>query len=217
MATKQNQIETDLEQQDISTAFELGDAIAIGEDDSESPIQAGESSFDDEPSESRGEVDSENLEELLNQLLEEDADLATEPEESEESEGTRGASVSKTVVTMHKVVNHIRQKQGIPPLKLDTRLTAAAQSHSNDMARHKRLTHEGSDGSSASDRARRQGYPAGAGENVALGSTSVKDVMVRWMKSPLHRKNILGRKYKSFGAGYAKNGRLYWTQTFGLR
>jgi uncharacterized protein YkwD len=55
-----------------------------------------------------------------------------------------------------------------------------------------------------------------AGENVACGQRSVAEVMSGWMRSPGHRKNILG-KYTEIGAACAIDtaGTPYWCVTFG--
>ncbi len=55
-------------------------------------------------------------------------------------------------------VNALRQASGAPPLTLDAKLTAAAETHSRDMSLQNRPWHFGSDGSSPIDRARRVGF-----------------------------------------------------------
>ena len=211
MNREQTQIAAELEQQNMPTEFELGDAIAIEEDDSENVIQEGDLLSDEE------------IEDLLNQLEDYDSEdlsrsaVVFDAGTVEVAETTKRGGPSRMVIETYRAVNSIRKRHGVPPLRLDNRLVAAAREHSMDMARYKRMSHTGSKGSSPSDRARRKGYPAGAGENVAAGQTSVKAVMASWMKSPGHRKNILSRNYKAFGSGSCKSGIWYWTQMFGLR
>lgn len=54
-----------------------------------------------------------------------------------------------------------------------------------------------------------------AGENVAYGQKTAKEVMNAWMNSPGHRANILNSNYKELGIGvYEKNGTYYWSQLF---
>ncbi len=114
------------------------------------------------------------------------------------------------------IVNSERGRAGLSPLRLHSQLTAAAQAHSNDMARHHFMSHTGSDGSSPFDRMKRHGYNfRRAGENVAAGQTSPQDVMRAWMNSSGHRANILNPNYYDIGIGYARGNKLYWTQTFG--
>src|SRR5262249_25809617 len=81
-----------------------------------------------------------------------------------------------------------------------------------DMARRRRMSHRGRDGSTPFRRMERSGYRyLRAGENVARGQTGVDEVMSGWMSSPGHRRNILG-KFTEIGAGYATDagGTPYW-------
>ena len=55
-------------------------------------------------------------------------------------------------------VNTLRQAAGVGPVRLDAALTAAAATHSRDMAVQNRPWHFGSDGSSPVDRLARVGY-----------------------------------------------------------
>lgn len=52
-----------------------------------------------------------------------------------------------------------------------------------------------------------------AGENIAKGQTSPKDVMDCWMNSDGHRKNILSNDYTSVGVGYDPSTNC-WVQIF---
>ena len=114
------------------------------------------------------------------------------------------------------LVNSERGRAGLSPLRLHSQLMAAAQAHSNDMARHNFMSHTGSDGSSPFDRMKRYGYNfRWAGENVASGYSSPQDVMRGWMNSSGHRANILNRNFRDIGIGYARGNRPYWTQKFG--
>ncbi|MBD2773012.1 CAP domain-containing protein [Iningainema sp. BLCCT55] len=45
------------------------------------------------------------------------------------------------------IVNSERGRAGLSPLRLQSQLTAAAQAHSNDMAKHNFMSHKGSNGS----------------------------------------------------------------------
>jgi uncharacterized YkwD family protein len=136
-------------------------------------------------------------------------------DESEVESDTRSSSVIQEVVNL---VNQERRRAGLSPLRIHSRLNAAAQAHSNDMARNNFMSHTGSDGSSPFDRMKRYGYNyRWAGENVAAGQSSPQDVMRSWMNSPGHRKNILNGNFRDIGVGYARGGRYgtYWTQKFG--
>lgn len=114
--------------------------------------------------------------------------------------------------------NAARRRRRLGPLKLNPELSIAAQSHALDMANRRKMGHKGSDGSSPFDRIDRAGYRyRAAAENVAYGFTDVESVMMGWMKSPGHRRNILDGSLAEMGAGRAidRNGLSYWCVTFG--
>ncbi|OHV32148.1 serine protease [Parafrankia soli] len=117
-----------------------------------------------------------------------------------------------------RLTNVEREKAGCGPLAVDTRLTAAAQAHTADMAANDYFSHDGQDGSSPGDRTRAAGFPSGfVGENIAAGSTTPAATLQMWMNSSGHRANILNCGYTHIGVGYAQGGsyRYYWTQDFG--
>jgi uncharacterized protein YkwD len=113
--------------------------------------------------------------------------------------------------------NRVRAAHHRPPLSASVALEAAAREHAVDMARHRWMSHRGSDLSSPFRRMAAHGYSyRRAGENVAAGYPSVDAVMRGWMLSPGHRANILGR-YREIGVACATatNGTKYWCATFG--
>ena len=116
-----------------------------------------------------------------------------------------------------KLVNRIRRKHNRSPVRLNLKLTKVAQSHSKDMAKHRKMSHVGSDGSNLVQRIQRSGYKYRAcAENIARGQSSSREVMQSWIKSRGHRKNILSSKYSDIGIGIAyMRGGPYWTQVFG--
>ncbi|MGW4686385.1 CAP domain-containing protein [Streptomyces sp. NPDC004244] len=113
------------------------------------------------------------------------------------------------------LVNQERAVVGCPALTINAKLTAAAQSHSQDMAAHANMSHTGSDGSDPGQRITRAGYTWSTyGENVAYGYSTPAAVMEGWMNSPGHKRNILDCSFKEIGIGYAGPNH-YWTQDFG--
>lgn len=113
------------------------------------------------------------------------------------------------------LVNSERAKVGCSAVKVNAKLTKAAQDHSQDMAAHKNMSHTGSDGSNPGDRITRAGYSWSTyGENVAYGYSTPESVMQGWMTSPGHKANILNCSFKEIGVGLAQPG-SYWTQDFG--
>ncbi|HKZ54485.1 MAG TPA: CAP domain-containing protein [Anaerolineales bacterium] len=105
------------------------------------------------------------------------------------------------------LINQERQSQGLQAYNLQSQLQAAAREHSADMACNDYLSHTGSDGSTAGDRARRQGYDwSWVGENIyATGNTSSsapQQAFDWWMNSAPHRANLLHPNYTDIGLGY---------------
>jgi uncharacterized protein YkwD len=123
--------------------------------------------------------------------------------------------LSADLVASH---NQLRSESKLPSLKVSKKLQAAALEHARDMAEHKKMSHTGSDGSTPSSRVLSRGYRMRrTGENIAFGQKRVEDVMKRWMKSPPHKRNILG-SFSEIGAACAaaSDGTLYWCVSFGL-
>jgi uncharacterized protein YkwD len=111
--------------------------------------------------------------------------------------------------------NKFRASNGLPPLKMEINCSLLAEKHSKDMASGR--TEFGHDG--FEDRAGAIGKVLGgmsaAAENVAYGTLDAKGVVDGWIKSPGHRKNMLGN-FNLIGIGYAQGkGRIiYFTQLF---
>jgi uncharacterized protein YkwD len=111
-------------------------------------------------------------------------------------------------------VNQHRAQAGRAGVAIDGRLTAAAQGHSDDMARRKTMTHSGGDGSDGGTRIRNAGYGWTTwAENVAAGQTTPAAVMSSWLNSSGHRANILNGRVVHIGvaATTGSNGVIYWT------
>ncbi|KUF88245.1 mRNA-capping enzyme subunit alpha [Phytophthora nicotianae] len=102
---------------------------------------------------------------------------------------------------MLAAVNKQRATKGLSPLCLNKKLHSAAQRHSDDMAAKDYMAHDGSDGSTMSERITQAGYDWSAvAENVAAGQVDVDAVMVAWINSPEHLENIMG-DYTMFALG----------------
>ncbi|MFF5447648.1 CAP domain-containing protein [Streptomyces sp. NPDC012888] len=135
---------------------------------------------------------------------------------SQETPPAAPAATATTSPTAKVValVNRERAKAGCRPVKVNAKLTKAAQSHSRDQARHHRMSHTGSDGSNPGQRITRAGYQWRTyGENVAYGYNTPAKVMNAWMHSPGHRANILNCSFKEIGVGLSGTSH-YWTQNF---
>lgn len=114
--------------------------------------------------------------------------------------------------------NKARADAKLGPLVFNDKLNAAAKGHAKDMADHHKMTHEGSDGSDASARVKRQGYGYQlVGENVAEGQSTAREVMRDWMNSPHHKENILRPEFTEVGMACVvdDDGMPYWCVDFG--
>ena len=115
-------------------------------------------------------------------------------------------------------VNALRSAAGSPPVQLDSRLTAAAATHSQDMARQNRPWHFGSDGSSPIDRVRRVGYSGVfLGENLSETYETEIETLAAWMDQPDTRRVILDRRAGDLGFAWYQEpgGKLWWTLIMG--
>lgn len=117
------------------------------------------------------------------------------------------------------LTNKERAHKGLQPLKMNKTLTGVAREQSASMARKHHLSHS-VNGKNFAYRIKKSGYPfRHVGENVARSKRSFPHVINMWMKSPGHRKNILGRHFKEIGIGIATTprGDKYFTQVFGAQ
>jgi uncharacterized protein YkwD len=114
-----------------------------------------------------------------------------------------------------RLINDYRKKKGLRPLAMSTVMNAEALKHSENMAaRRTSFSHNGFQGRIKRISSSLNGV-SNAAENVAMGSTSAKQVVEEWLSSPMHRRNIEG-PYSLTGIGVAadKRGVLYYTQIF---
>ena len=129
-----------------------------------------------------------------------------------------GGAVNReaTLEQLLELHNKNRAAEGASALALNEKLTTAAQSYAEYLARTGKFSHS-ADGSPGS-RIKAAGYKYHAvGENIAKGQTSAESVVKGWMHSEGHRKNILSKRYKEVGFGFAKDdkGRMVWVTDFG--
>lgn len=115
------------------------------------------------------------------------------------------------------LVNAERAKAGLESLKLDDSLNVMAAAKAKDMAESNYFSHNSPNYGSPFDMMRSFGIDyTSAGENIAAGQKTAKDVMNSWMNSSGHRANILSDKYTELGVGYYAGGSygVYWCQEF---
>jgi uncharacterized protein YkwD len=125
--------------------------------------------------------------------------------------GNTGGSMDDQILYY---TNKFRQSKGLKPLQLDATISQQARRHSRDMASGSTgFGHEGFEDRVASV-SKKMGRVASAAENVAYGTLDAEAVVNGWIKSPGHRKNMLG-DYTLIGIGTADKGRItFFTQVF---
>jgi uncharacterized protein YkwD len=116
------------------------------------------------------------------------------------------ASTARAERELLTYVNRARQAQGLPALRWDESLAAAARRHAEVMARHGSAEHGFEGEPSLSARVKEAGARfSWLAENVALGPT-VEFIHSQFMNSARHRANILDRDMDSIGVGVVERG-----------
>ena len=111
-------------------------------------------------------------------------------------------------------VNTLRQAAGAAPVALDPALTAAAATHSRDMAVQNRPWHFGSDGSSPVDRLQRVGYQGRlVGEVISESYEDDTQTLTAWMSDPGTKNVILDPTATKLGLAWfqEQEGKIWWT------
>lgn len=124
---------------------------------------------------------------------------------------TTGGSLEEQILYY---TNKFRQSKGLKPLQLDETISQQARRHSRDMANGSTgFGHEGFEDRVAYV-SKKMGRVGAAAENVAYGTLDAEAVVDGWIKSPGHRRNMLG-DYNLIGIGTAGKGRItFFTQVF---
>jgi uncharacterized protein YkwD len=123
------------------------------------------------------------------------------------------------------LVNQQRAANGCKALTVNVAISTAAHEHSQDMGVNGYFAHDTPSGVTPWTRMEDAGYTQPAGENIAEGYLSPRDVVDSWMNSPGHRDNILNCAFNATGVGYydgtAAEGTAtsgngpWWTEDFG--
>jgi uncharacterized protein YkwD len=104
-------------------------------------------------------------------------------------------------------LNQVRRGHGLPKLRPDDRLRAAATAHARDMIRRRYFAHDGPGGPAWPQDFRSSGYLVGdrtwsIGQNIAWGRYQCgapRGIVHMWMHSPPHRRVILTRRFRDVG------------------
>jgi uncharacterized protein YkwD len=121
------------------------------------------------------------------------------------------------------LISSERVARDLPALSVDAALRDDAQAYAESMASTGWLSHQGSDGSTITDRAEAAGYGRWRflGENLARGHQAAERVVAAWLASPGHRANLLTAEASEIGVGYARPSgggeRPYWVAVVGAR
>lgn len=113
------------------------------------------------------------------------------------------------------LVNQERAKAGLSPLTIHTQAESAAAVRAKEIERS--FSHTRPDGSSFYTALTSAGIRyQSAGENIAYGQMTPREVMDSWMNSSGHRANILNGNYTSIAVSHYQNGAgvHYWVQLF---
>lgn len=129
------------------------------------------------------------------------------------STGRTGVASTRNAGPALALTSAQRGRAGLPAVSASGSLMRAAQAHATFMARNGIMGHIGSGGSTMSQRIKASGYRACfAAENVAYGQSTADEVVVAWMNSPGHRRNMLDRRATQAAVASAIDGagRVYW-------
>ncbi len=120
---------------------------------------------------------------------------------------------------LYELINNIRQDNGLATLSVSYPLEISSGVHSDDMAVNHFMSHVGSDGSTACQRAVAAGYPSNWCAEIIVTARTPEEAVDWWMNEPLHHDMIVGN-FHDFGAGYAYCAGSYggyFTVDFGHR
>ena len=124
------------------------------------------------------------------------------------------STVSSYESEVIRLVNEIRQQNGLRPLAANWELSRVARYKSQDMRDNGYFSHNSPTYGTPFQMLSAFGLSyRTAGENIAKGYASPQAVVNGWMNSSGDRANILNASYTQIGVGYVSGGN-YWTQLF---
>ncbi|HBY8829567.1 TPA: sporulation protein [Clostridioides difficile] len=144
------------------------------------------------------------------------SDSTNKPDDNNNS-GSTSESFSAYQKEVVDLVNIERAKAGLNPLTLDSSISNVATKKSQDMIDNNYFSHNSQTYGSPFDMLKKFGISyKTAGENIAMGQKTPKEVVNAWMNSEGHRKNIMNPNFSKIGVGVAQKsgGSIYWTQIF---
>jgi uncharacterized protein YkwD len=125
--------------------------------------------------------------------------------------GTPGVDETTSALPL---VNALRAKNGLSPLKADPSAGTAALYQARRMAAAGKMEHVMGIGDDFGKRVKASGVKLPAAENIAEGQRDVDAAVTAWINSPKHLHNMLG-KYDGLGVALAYNpssgDKPYWS------
>jgi uncharacterized protein YkwD len=128
-----------------------------------------------------------------------------------------GTTVTNAAADLLQRLNNLRAQNKLQPVSLNSALTAAAQRHSQDMAKTGNISHTGSDGTTPEQRMRAAGYIGETGEEAIYGGrATVDDAWYFWINDRGHANMLLRPEYTTVGIAVVNIAdRSYYTMDFG--
>jgi uncharacterized protein YkwD len=130
----------------------------------------------------------------------------------------RADDIADVQYRMLDSVNALRAGAGVAPVALDARLTAAAETHAQDMSRQQRAWPFGSNGSSPYDRVARSGYQGAlVAEMYAQTFETELDTLAAWVDDGAWGDEILNPEATDMGFAWQQDstGLLWWVIVLG--
>ena len=124
--------------------------------------------------------------------------------------GAQGQQLQETAHHIFELTNQDRSARGLPPLRWNVTLAAAAQAHADWMVREGAISHRFPGEPDLLTRAAQAGAHFQAiAENVATGPRA-DAIEEEWMHSTPHRTNILDPKMNALGVGVGERGGMVY-------
>lgn len=125
--------------------------------------------------------------------------------------------VSRLEALLFEQVNGVRAQHHLLALARLPALDAVARGHSGDMAARGYLAHESPEGDNALDRLTRAGLDGFSLAAENIGSTNkpvpASEIVAAWLRSPVHRTNLLAPAFNATGIGAARAPNGAWIAT----
>ncbi len=114
--------------------------------------------------------------------------------------GVLGYASNINISDLLKYTNKKREENGVSSLRLNAKLSAAAEKKAQDMFKDGYWAHVSPDGKEPWDFILGENYDyIYAGENLAKNFSTSKEVVGAWFESPSHKSNLIGANYDEVG------------------